>query len=105
MNVRRGLFRLWIFVTVGWAMLVAGYTWLAWDSLAPRETWLVDPIVGAPPLSAAAQASLERVNREAYVTRASQTVLGALAFIAAPSFALLVLGSGLVWVGYGFRRK
>jgi hypothetical protein len=82
MNLRRGLFRLWIIVAVLW---VAAATWALWDRF-------FDPWVDFPAAVPSDQETLEYQR------------LYALALIVVPPIALFVVSLVCFWVARGFRQ-
>jgi hypothetical protein len=90
MNIRAGLLRLWVVLSILW---VLGNAWLSWDALAGNCPDVSDPNgINFCELAHEFGASLfeERVR--------------ALGFAFGPPILVLLLGLSLLWVASGFSK-
>jgi hypothetical protein len=94
-SMRRGLFRLWVVLTVLW---IAGGAWLLWDDLTAKlrpEDLAANASVN-PPLPGGF--ILETILDDVHKRR-----IHAVELVLVPPLGLLVLGCLGFWVGRGFR--
>jgi hypothetical protein len=107
MNFHRGLFRLWIVVSIFWVAIISGIAYFTF--LAPRETAasqqacadarIADPKLGNPYACFDGPVSFDDLIPigPAVTKYVSMAVL--------PPVALLGFGLIVMWVGRGFRAK
>jgi hypothetical protein len=114
MNWKRGLFRLWLVIAVGW---IAAATFLWWDDLTCSRCTVVNEAKkpagyenttsvllpdGTPvAIQTLDHAAALRAARLFIWNEKGSTILGT---ALGPPIALLLLGYTLVWIGRGFRR-
>lgn len=104
-RVARGLFRLWLVLSVLW---IAGVGVVTWQTF-PEEPWgLHDPIVEETDLTAPSKRPSGAFDPDKYLAakvaaeRRSAVWHGSLLAILPPAF-VLALGSSLVWAFRGFQ--
>ena len=98
MNWRRGLFRLWLVLSLCWIVLVGVHNW---NDLSSREM--------TSDLTKWSNEALEKASRGEALSVSDYPPdwprrLAAGGYIIGPPFAALLLGYVLIWVGRGFRR-
>jgi hypothetical protein len=115
MNWKRGLFRAWLIIAVCW---IAATTFLWWDDLTCSNCAVINE---AKKLSGYEETTSVRrsdgsvvavqTHDHAAALRAARLSIwhekGSLivGMIIGPPFALILLGSAVLWIGRGFRPK
>jgi hypothetical protein len=105
LRVARGLFRLWLVLSVLW---IGGVAFVTWRDF-PEEPWgLHDPIVEETAPAASSKPRSDQFNPDEYLAfkaaeerRSAIWHASLLAFL--PPALVLALGSALVWAFRGFR--
>jgi hypothetical protein len=91
MNIRAGLFRLWLVVSIFW---VFGSALSLWNDL-----------VGDCPSVADGEPNICELTKEFGTRQLIQPhQLYAIQITIGPPLVLLILGAALIWVGYGFSK-
>ena len=91
LRIARGLFRLWLVVSVIWIAFVIAMTW--YDICHP--TTFTDTEVGLPP---------GRFDDLIIAGRTESAVKFGLVLAAVPSVLVLLIGAALIWAFRGFRN-
>ena len=116
MNIKRGLFRLWIVFSVPWVVVGGALIWKDLSNQSAgnpenpyydiqREGEVADKCKSDPPTTACIRARLELLGHPAKMHSADKDLSIRILGIFGPPVALLVLGLTGFWVIRGFRNQ
>jgi hypothetical protein len=95
LRVARGLFRLWLVLSVLWIGGVGVVTWWTLPEARPSMDEIYDAVPGKTP-------SLEEISEQRKARRRTAIQFASIEALVPPAF-VLALGSALVWAFRGFR--